>query len=160
VLALRPFQPADDESLISWVRSPDELLTFAGPQLSWPLDSAQLQRIRAAADTMSWTAVRPPSVAPIGHAELIVRRESPRRGHIARVIIDPARRRSGLGRELILAVLQVARAQKLEMVTLNVRKGNDGAIALYGGLGFRETHADHGADPAVLQMAMALGETR
>jgi ribosomal protein S18 acetylase RimI-like enzyme len=132
MLTLRPFEAADDDALISWVRSAEELLTFAGPELAWPLTTSQLQMIPAA---------------------------YPRRGHLARVIIDPARRRSGMGRSLVSAALEEAYARGLDPVTLNVRRGNDAAISLYTALGFRRIDT-RPQDPHVLRMVLAAGNAR
>lgn len=154
MIALRQFAASDDEALISWVRSPEELLTFAGPDLRWPLDSAQLESIRARGASAAWTAVLAPAGDPVGHIELLLTSRRGR-GHIARVIIDPARRRSGLGRAMLLAVLDQARGQGLDLVTLNVRRRNDAAIALYTGLGFQQMGA-RPDDASVLSMSMRL----
>lgn len=159
MLTLRPFEAADDDALISWVRSAEELLTFAGPELAWPLTHAQLQAIRARSDTTAWTGVLAPASTPIGHIELVIPPAYPRRGHLARVIIDPALRRSGLGRSLVSAALDQAFGRGLSPVTLNVRRGNHAAMSLYSALGFREIDTQP-SDPHVLRMVLAAGDAR
>ncbi len=154
MLALRPFDASDDDALISWVRTPEELLTFAGPELSWPIDRAELAAIRARAASTAWTAVLEPGGERVGHVELLLTSRRGR-GHIARVIIDPARRRTGLGREMLLAVLGEARARGLSMLTLNVRRHNGAAIELYSALGFQEI-GPRPDDASVLSMSMRL----
>jgi len=57
--------------------------------------------------------------------------------HLLNVAIDHAHRRRGLGRLVIEASLEKARAHKCRIATLEVRRSNDAAIALYGSLGFR-----------------------
>lgn len=57
-------------------------------------------------------------------------------GYITNVAVAPAYRRQGVGRELVGALLAHARRQGLTFVTLEVRRGNAPAIALYEGLGF------------------------
>ena len=53
------------------------------------------------------------------------------------VAVDPAARRRGVGRALCKAVIDWCRGQGAETVELEVRAaGSDGAVALYGGLGF------------------------
>ena len=145
------------DTLISWVRSAEELLTFASPELAWPLTRSQLQAIRARPDTTAWTAVEPPASTPVGHIELVIPAAYPRRGHLARVIVDPARRRTGLGRSLVSAALDEAFSRGLNPVTLNVRRGNDAAISLYSELGFR--HVDtRPRDTHVLRMVLSAGD--
>ena len=152
MLALRQFDASDDDALISWVRTPEELLTFAGPELRWPMDRAQLAAIRARAASTAWTAVL--EGERVGHIELLLTSRRGR-GHIARVIIAPARRRSGLGRQMLLAVLDQARARGLNQLTLNVRRQNRAAIELYSELGFQEI-GPRPDDSSVLSMAMRL----
>ncbi len=154
MLALRPFDASDDDVLISWVRTPQELLTFAGPELRWPMERAQLAAIRTRAASTAWTAVLEPGGERVGHVELLLTSRRGR-GHIARVIIDPARRRSGLGRQMLLAVLDQAHARGINMLTLNVRRHNRAAIALYSGLGFKEI-GPRPDDASVLSMSMRL----
>jgi ribosomal-protein-alanine N-acetyltransferase len=52
--------------------------------------------------------------------------------------VDPACRRSGIGRALVRAVVRSARARGLERVELHVSTGNHGALALYASEGFRK----------------------
>ncbi|WP_367131380.1 N-acetyltransferase family protein [Saccharothrix sp. HUAS TT1] len=62
-------------------------------------------------------------------------------GHMAevrRVTSHPAARGLGLGRRLVGAVVEHARAAGVEVLTLGVRGNNHGAIELYESLGFRE----------------------
>jgi len=151
-LQLRPFTAADDRALIDWVRSADELLTFAGPNLTWPLDTAQLEVIRSRRDTIAWTAVIPSTEEAVGHIELVTVPGRP--PHIARVIVDPARRRQGLGRLLLIAVLDEARGLGAGLVSLNVRRRNEAAIRLYTGLGFRDD--EDVRDPDVARMTLRL----
>jgi ribosomal-protein-alanine N-acetyltransferase len=57
--------------------------------------------------------------------------------HILNLATDPDHRRRGVGRAVLLATLELGRRQKCTLATLEVRKGNAGAIALYRNLGFR-----------------------
>ena len=50
--------------------------------------------------------------------------------------MDPAARRGGLARGLMLAALQLAAAVGAEAMFLEVAADNDAAIGLYRGLGF------------------------
>jgi ribosomal protein S18 acetylase RimI-like enzyme len=154
LLELRPFLPGDDEPLISWVRSPDELFLFAGPSLTWPLDSGQLDLIRLRPDAIAWTAVLAPAMTPVGHIELVPGNQLCT-GLIARVIIDPARRRQGWGRALLTAALDAARERDLMIVELRVSRHNAPAIALYTELGFTPIDAPND-DPRIMRMRVDL----
>lgn len=57
--------------------------------------------------------------------------------HITLLGIDPHFRRQGLGRWLLIQLLQLAGDRGLTHATLEVRKSNQAALALYTGLGFR-----------------------
>ncbi|MEU9793348.1 GNAT family N-acetyltransferase [Streptomyces sparsogenes] len=57
---------------------------------------------------------------------------------LQQVMTHPAARGRGLGRLLVSALIDNARAAGLELLILGVRGNNHGAIALYEALGFRE----------------------
>ena len=57
--------------------------------------------------------------------------------HILNVATDGAVRRRGFGRHVMEAVLATGKTQKCRMATLEVRRSNEPALALYNSLGFR-----------------------
>ena len=57
--------------------------------------------------------------------------------HVLNVATDQAVQRRGFGRQVMDAVLETGKAQKCRMATLEVRRSNVAAIALYTSLGFR-----------------------
>jgi ribosomal-protein-alanine N-acetyltransferase len=62
--------------------------------------------------------------------------EPPPVGHILNIAVDPAYRRKGLGKRLLEYALDYCRQLGAERVELEVRTGNDPAIALYRKYGF------------------------
>jgi len=58
--------------------------------------------------------------------------------HITLVAVDPARRRQGLGRQVLGELLQQARNGGARHATLEVAAPNTAAVALYAGLGFAQ----------------------
>ena len=56
--------------------------------------------------------------------------------HVTVVAVDPAQRRLGLGRQVLNALLEQARAEGARHATLEVAAGNTAALALYARLGF------------------------
>jgi len=60
-----------------------------------------------------------------------------RRGFIQRLAVDPAHRRRGLGRVLVLDALRWLRRWGTERAAVNTPTGNEAALALYESLGFR-----------------------
>ena len=57
-------------------------------------------------------------------------------GHIMNVAVSPAYRRRGAAKALIAALIEIARNEELSLILLEVRAGNNPAIALYEGFGF------------------------
>jgi ribosomal-protein-alanine N-acetyltransferase len=57
--------------------------------------------------------------------------------HILNVAVDPPARRRGVARSLLTELIERGRRQRLALATLEVRKSNAGALALYEDLGFR-----------------------
>lgn len=60
-------------------------------------------------------------------------------GHIVTIDVAPARRRRGVGRLLMDALLDCCRHAEARHLRLEVAVDNDGALAFYRGLGFAET---------------------
>lgn len=58
--------------------------------------------------------------------------------HIVTVVVAPELRRQGYGQRLVLALLALAEKEAMDDCTLEVRKSNEPARALYRGLGFFE----------------------
>lgn len=56
--------------------------------------------------------------------------------HVLRLTVEASRRRCGIGGALLDDLIAAARAERAASVTLEVRAGNVGAIALYRGRGF------------------------
>jgi ribosomal-protein-alanine N-acetyltransferase len=70
-----------------------------------------------------------------------------RRGHLARLIVSPADRGQGYGDLLVRGLLEKARDESFERVSLNVDGANVPAIALYLKQGFLDASRPAG-DPA------------
>ncbi|MFJ4779483.1 GNAT family N-acetyltransferase [Streptomyces sp. NPDC088762] len=131
MISLRPFRPAlDAPSLRTWVTSRAELMTWAGPSFSWPLDDAQLTAYAAEPGRHTWTAVTPTG-DPVGHVSLAGTR-------LGRVLIAPQARGRGRGEALVsLAVSRAFDELGLPEITLGVWAHNAAAIRIYEKLGFR-----------------------
>ncbi|MFG2294182.1 GNAT family N-acetyltransferase [Streptomyces sp. NPDC048603] len=135
-MELRTFRPADDgAALHRWVTTPAELITWAGPAFSWPLDDAQLAAYAAEPGRHTWTAEH--DGRPVGHVSL--RRHDDGSGaRLGRVLIAPEARGLGLGRVLLTGALGRAFGELgLPAVDLGVYTHNTAAVRLYESLGFR-----------------------
>lgn len=76
--------------------------------------------------------------------------------HVLNVAVDPKHRRRGVARALLCECLRRGQVHGAVLATLEVRKSNAGALALYGGLGFRQVgvrpnyYVDEGEDAIVM----------
>jgi ribosomal-protein-alanine N-acetyltransferase len=57
--------------------------------------------------------------------------------HVLNVATDPNWRRRGVGRAVMVATLDVGRAHRCRISTLEVRRGNVAAVEMYKSLGFK-----------------------
>jgi ribosomal-protein-alanine N-acetyltransferase len=78
---------------------------------------------------------------------------------ILRLAVDPAARRRGVARALVLDGLERLRGQKVASCHLEVRMDNEGAIAFYKALGFSRTgrrrgYYRDGSDAMVLSLTL------
>ena len=58
-------------------------------------------------------------------------------GSITNVAIDPEYRRQGIGRKMLLKLIEIVKEKGVTALTLEVRVSNAPAISLYEGLGFK-----------------------
>lgn len=78
--------------------------------------------------------------------------------HILNVATDPARRRQGVARAVLQATLEQGLAHRCVLATLEVRRSNLAAQALYREFGFRPAgvranyYADEGEDAIVMNL--------
>jgi ribosomal protein S18 acetylase RimI-like enzyme len=56
---------------------------------------------------------------------------------LEKIAVDPSAQGRGVGRGLMTALIDAARAARIEVLTLDLRADNAPAIALYESLGFR-----------------------
>jgi ribosomal protein S18 acetylase RimI-like enzyme len=133
-LTIRHREETDLPVLMGWAPDREAVHLFAASSLGWPLTPQQLAEVGAAPGRTSWMLVGAgdPSV-PLAHADLTV---SGDRARIGRVIVDPARRRCGLGAAVVGLVSEEARRAGCARVDLLVIDGNTAAFRTYEGLGF------------------------
>jgi len=92
----------------------------------------------------------PPILGYVGYWRLVDE------AHIANIAVTPAWRRRGLGELLLVTVLDHALAQKMNVVTLEVRVSNQAARKLYHKFGFtvvgqrRRYYSDNGEDALIM----------
>ncbi len=128
--------PASREDLltvVSWITSEQNCRLWAGPMVSFPVELDVLMEEIEFSVSNSVIAVMSDDI--VVFAQII--KKSPDRNHIARFIIDPAKRGQGLGLEFFEALLSLAFAS-VTTASLNVYRFNQPAVNLYRKFGFHE----------------------
>ena len=116
-----------------------ELRPFApnGTAAEWEAYVRQLVRTQGCGEFQIRASVVAGS-APLDGAAMVTAL-SASTAHLAQVAVDPAVRKRGLGKRLVVAAASSARARGLSRITLFVAAANTRAMELYDGLGFRPT---------------------
>ncbi|WP_406278742.1 GNAT family N-acetyltransferase [Embleya sp. NBC_00896] len=136
MVELRAFTVADADDLVAWIDGPAELVTWAGPTFTWPLDESQLAGYAAESGRRTWMGVDPETGRSLAHTSLRLDAEGTS-GRLQRVLVAPDARGRGVGEALLTAVLRIAFDQlHLERVELGVFAHNEHARRLYERLGF------------------------
>jgi ribosomal protein S18 acetylase RimI-like enzyme len=134
---LRPATPADAAVALSWTPQDDALRRWAGPSTRCPATPETLWADITSADATTF-AYESPAEGLVGFGQ--VRLRDGTFGHLARIIVSPARRGRGLGRSLCLALMReaVRLHPAIRGFTLFVFTDNPAAIALYHSMGYRD----------------------
>lgn len=136
MITLLPFEEADFDRFKSWIRSPEELLQFAGPYFSFPVTDEQLKKYIDDPKRRPYKIVSTETNNVIGHCELNFERSIPRLSRI--LIADNTERNKGYGKKTINAMLKLLFDDNTyDQADLNVYDWNTSAIKCYEGVGFK-----------------------
>ena len=144
-MKLRPYKPADAETILSWIRDEDTFRKWATDRYPhYPITTEDMNHKYF---TCNGDCPEPDNFYPmtacdetgiLGH--LILRYTGPDTIRFGFIIVDDSRRGQGLGRKMLLLALQYARTfLGAKKVTLGVLENNPGAYRCYRSVGFRET---------------------
>ena len=136
-LSLRPYEPTDGPTVIGWVTSDEEARRWASLD-ERPRDPGILGRWHAEAGVRGYVALR--AGAPVAYGEIWEDADE-QEAEIARLIVDPASRGSGIGRALAGELLCEARRLGWNDVWLRVAPDNPAALAAYAAAGFSRAPA-------------------
>jgi len=135
-IQLEPFTESDFETLISWVDTPELLLTIAGTVFTYPLTAVQLRAYLADSKSHSFNIVDLSIKKVIGHAEIVSMEKGTFK--IDKLIIgDKSIRGKGIGQTVINKLLDYSFSTlKAATIELNVFDWNLAAISCYEKCGF------------------------
>lgn len=119
-------------------------------------DAAGVERELLGDPTVKAILVVAAGTRVVSTASLQVRPESPGSGWVRWVATDPARRRKGLARAMVIRVLALAAQAGCTDAYLDTRTDRLAAIALYLQLGFEPLVADDWEPPSVVSGSHAI----
>ncbi|MGV7223314.1 MAG: GNAT family N-acetyltransferase [Nitrospinales bacterium] len=131
---LRKAKITDIKTIISWVPNEPTCKMWAGPKVRFPFSIESLSKDIELSDNNSYCLVKSESI--FGFGQLLTKKEGYL--HLARIIINPSKRKMGYGKMLCNELLQIAYQKGYHKISLNVYRNNRIALNLYKNLGFRE----------------------
>jgi RimJ/RimL family protein N-acetyltransferase len=135
MIRFNQFRKAHYSRLISWVDSAETLMQFAGPRYEYPLTEEQLDKSLNDSNRIAFYISESETGLCIGHAEILLTRNSARLGSI--LIGDKLLRGKGFGQAIVLKLLEYCFNQLDQTQTeLNVFDWNIIAIKCYEKAGF------------------------
>ena len=150
---LRSATRLDLEKVASWISTGRDCELWAGWRVSFPIDRECLPVAIEFTETNAFSLIDGDELVAFGQ---LVKKNS-RRGHLARLIVNPLVRGKGHGETLVRALLERARKESFERVSLNVDASNLPAVSLYLKLGFMDATrpADEPESPGTRYMESA-----
>jgi ribosomal-protein-alanine N-acetyltransferase len=138
VRLVRPF-PEDASLIASWSRSAEEAERWCSRD-EHPFPPAAILRWWEADDVQPWLLVTTAPRTVVAYGELWHDEEEDE-VELARLIVAADRRRTGIGRLLVSALVTEARSSGRAACCLRVAPDNGAALALYRSAGFTEVDA-------------------
>ena len=137
MIKLEQFAPTDFDRLIAWIDSPEALMQFGGPTLSFPLTADQLHQSLHDPNRHVFKVVETTTEDVVGHGEIYHKEDGAT--YLVRLLIGDLRARGkGLGTLLTHHLLAYAfDILKRTVVHLLVFDWNTTAIHVYQKVGFR-----------------------
>lgn len=134
----------------SWIKSAQDCEYWAGNALSYPLKLDTLSRDILMSPENAYCLV---DKHPIAFGQILDKGNG--RTHLAKIIVAPDKRGTGIGSLLIAELLKLAKQKSFNVVGLNVQPDNEAAIKLYSKLGFEFTQRPADVTPASTSPYMA-----
>ena len=143
-MKLRPYKPADAQTILSWVRDEETFRKWVTDRYPhYPISPAEMNEKYF---DHNGDCPEPDNFYPmtacdetglLGH--MILRFTAPDTIRFGFVIVDDSRRGAGIGRQMLgMAVKYAAEFLGAKKLTIGVLENNPGALRCYLGAGFRE----------------------
>ena len=135
MISLENFSENDFEKLISWIKSEEELIQFAGSIFNFPLTKEQLEKYIKIPEVNAYKLIY--NNIHIGNAEINFTKNNPPK--LCRILIgDKNFRGKGLCQQIVNELLNICKEKfNSNVVELNVFDWNEGAIRCYEKVGFQ-----------------------
>mgnify|MGYP000894758623 CR=1 FL=1 len=136
---LKPATLQDLQTVLTWITSPEDLKRWGGPLLTWPPKAEMTwQQIEAPAHKVF--ALFSDAGELAGFGQTLLREENG--VHLGRIILSPALRGQGVGRELMNNLIEKGRElYHPNYFSLYVYSDNLPAVKLYQSMGFVVTES-------------------
>ncbi|MFH1699679.1 MAG: GNAT family N-acetyltransferase [Candidatus Zixiibacteriota bacterium] len=128
----RPATKNDLKTVMSWIPDAETCLIWAGPKIKFPLKLKQLHQAIEFEKTHTYSFDDENKLLAFGQIRIFENN----RGHLSRIIVNPASRGQGIGRLFCKKLINEAKILKCQIISLNVVKDNSIAKSLYKKLGF------------------------
>ena len=149
-MKLRSATEQDLAHIIPWITSAEDCLLWAGPRVAFPMTVASLRSdINFSGDNTFVLANVLANDEILAFGQLLQRDDAVM--HLARIVVNPARRGGGNGRRLCEGLIHIAAERGADRVSLFVYSSNAGARRLYAGLGFAEI-AERSSDTVIFML--------
>lgn len=133
-MKLQAAEAIDISTVLSWIADEQSLRMWAGPAVRYPSSIESLWSDVGASEDNAYILVDVER-AVIGFGQILLRENNSI--HLARLIVNPALRGQGIGRNLCEALMDMGVSKhQPEYLTLNVYESNIAAVGLYKSLGF------------------------
>lgn len=150
---LRETRQSDYDVIASWIPDADACLRWAGPRVRFPFTVAELAKMLTAAGSVSF-CLEGDDEDPCGFGQYWSRDDET--VHLGRLIVAPACRGRGLGRELCARLIKhVVDVTGPRAITLRVYRDNMTAVTLYQSLGFVAVDTESTSNEVLMRMEIA-----
>lgn len=134
-IIIQPACAADMTEVASWIDSPEKLVMWAGTKFSYPVEAAQFADNLSKENVKAFVCKKDKGIVGYGEIGSIDTQKGV--AFLCRIIIRPAERGEGIGKQLFRFLVKYCRDElQLQKVYLNVFRNNKHAVELYEKEGF------------------------